>query len=123
MSRKTSNQSSTETPSQSRELSASSETTFVPKKGETHLVHYIMENKRYDACTGKKISKPITGATQPNHFDMCAPEWRKTGYEVVVLYDPRKVSGQKQVQQKTQEETVDLAGENTSAPIAGEKEN
>ncbi len=63
--------------------------TFKPKPGEEHLVHFTAEKTTYDRKTGKKVSNPKLQTIEPQHFKKYKSTATTLGYDITVIHKPK----------------------------------
>ena len=64
---------------------------YIVDDKETRYYHCLIEVKRFDASTGKRLSTPRIQKFEPRAFDsFIRRELELQGYDVVVLHNPKE---------------------------------
>lgn len=90
---------------------------YIVPKGEENVYHCLIEVRKFDSNTGKRLSIPRIQKVGAKSFDtICAHNWKLQGYTVTILHDPSEYI------MKKKEEDAKLAAERAEQQkIAEEK--
>jgi hypothetical protein len=96
---------------------------YIVPKGEEGSYHAIIEQKQFDARTGRRISKPRVQKFEPKMWSMLQRNLKLQGWDIVVLHDPSEwIKKQEEEKQKTIEERVKAQQEAAAKRKAAERE-
>lgn len=63
---------------------------YIVPANEKHLVHCVIEIKKFSESTGQRLSKPRIQKFGQKAFELVLPKLKEQGYTVDVLYSPHK---------------------------------
>ena len=64
---------------------------YIVEEKEARLYHCLIEIKRFDSATGKRLSIPRIQKFEPRAFEsFIRHELKSQGYDIVVLHNPKE---------------------------------
>lgn len=97
---------------------------YIVPENEKHLYHCIIEVKKFDSETGKRLSIPrVQKFGKKGYENDIADNLKKQGYTITVLHDPNDyIKAKVEEDERLREERIKNAAEEKEKARAAEKE-